>query len=1746
MTLFTRFSTVAKPAFTSTCLAAVLAIAGAGNTFAASFTAGNLVAVLATPTGTVSNASVVMQEFTSAGSTSGLQAVTIPSTGSNALHISASAGTSCYISLSADQTLVTLPGANSSNTTSNENGLSPRAIGTLNSATTFNIATTYTGTSGMQERSATTMDDSNFYISDQGGLYTNGSGATGSNSTNLLSIRSFGGYVYVCSANFSGSPVEVVPSPTATAFTSLSGVASDSKAVDFYMISSGNNGTAYDILYMLSSTNGLKKYSLVSGSWVANGADTNSTVEKGFGMAAASNGSGGVVFYMSTNSGNPGNSIVTFTDQAGYNTTINDTTPSTLLTASGTTYYKSVAFAPLPVTISTTGTLSALSTTQGTASSPTSFSISAVSLTHNITLTAPAGFEISTSSGSGYSSSLTLTESGGSVASTTIYVRLAASTSAGTYSGPVSCVSSGVPTIYVPTASSTVGTPNPAIAVTGTATPVSTVSGTASTPTTFSASGSNLTGNITVTAPSGFEISTSVGSGYSSSLTLTESSGSVASTPIYVRLTSMASTGSHSGNVTLSSSGATSVNEAIPASTVVTSFTQGNLAVEQFDGNGSSSSAPFAIIELSPSSASQSSPVNTYNVPAAVTSSALRQTSDGSSGRLALSNDGTLLAFTGYEDATGVADETTIALRGAASLTSGFSYALQASYTSTTASGDQTRSATFNGGTWYMADKSGVYLNGATAAANATNIRPVKSFGGTVYALSDKTTAVLSTLSADGTTLTGLTGIPADANANDFYMISSGVNGSTFDIAYWCDGATVTKYSLVGGTWTANGSATAIGVTGDGFCAAGNGTGANLYVSTGTVSNSVVKITDTAGYNQAPSINTSNDVTLYTVSSGFPKGVAFAPTATALPDLTIATSSPENSASASFAYTVTVANSGAASASGVNAQLTLPTGLTFVSGTDNGSDGFTVSGSSGVVSINGGTLAAGASDTITVQVTGSGGGSYTVDAGTSAGTVGHGFSVINTSATTTTPLAESNSANNCDNVSDTTNIASPVITATGSLSAVSTSYGVPSSPTSFSVSGSNLSGNITVAAPSGFEVSTSSSSGYASMISLAQSSGSVSATTVYVRLAASTADGTYSGNVALSSPSATTVNEPVPSSTVNPSAYLTSLTSSVGGLNKQFAPLAMSYTQFVNSSVLSSTITTAQDSGATVTVNGQPASTPVSLNTGINTVTIVVTNGGLTQTYTITIVRAGAFTPGDLVVTTYGNIAVAPIHADNAPTLITLQEFPATIAANSTPVMAFTLPSAPSGNDAGICGEFGSSSEGALQQTADGLYLTIGGYSAGPGLAYTAGALAQSPCMTVPRVAAIIDGNTNADTTSVFNDIYNTNNARCVYSPDDFNLYLSGQGAGTGDEGGIYYTQDGTNTTSGGSMPTGIFNQVSTRNLVGFGGNLYYSADQNSSKGIQTGLFEYSGFPTASEGTNTGTTIVPANNGGSINYSPEGFWFANATTLYVADTGDPKAGGTSDGGIQKWVYNGSAWVLKYTVTSPNFLPSSQTATAASGETGLEALTGTVTNGVASLYAVSYTAGDADANGLYGVTDTLTSTSSSATLTEIAAAPGIQASGTNPDYVFKGVSFAPTGSPVNSVPASNITSAGATLNGSLNPEGTDTVAYFNYGTTNSLGSTTSSQDLGSGDSAVPFGIGLSGLQPGTTYYYQLVTVANGLTSTYAIQSFTTAAAQNNTANNSVDTPAMPPAALILMALALVGVSAALLKRQQGVV
>jgi len=131
--------------------------------------------------------------------------------------------------------------------------------------------------------------------------------------------------------------------------------------------------------------------------------------------------------------------------------------------------------------------------------------------------------------------------------------------------------------IYVAIDNFTWATPTPAITTTGTLSAFTSCSGSVSTAQSFTVSGTSLTTSITVTAPTGFEVSTSSGSGYAGTVNLAPSGGAVSNTAMYVRLTSSAS-GTPSGNIACSSTGATTKNVAVSGTVNTAPSVTGNPA----------------------------------------------------------------------------------------------------------------------------------------------------------------------------------------------------------------------------------------------------------------------------------------------------------------------------------------------------------------------------------------------------------------------------------------------------------------------------------------------------------------------------------------------------------------------------------------------------------------------------------------------------------------------------------------------------------------------------------------------------------------------------------------------------------------------------------------------------------------------------------------------------------------------------------------------------------------------------------------------------------------------------------------------------------------------------------------------------------------------------------------------------------------------------------------------------------------
>lgn len=121
-------------------------------------------------------------------------------------------------------------------------------------------------------------------------------------------------------------------------------------------------------------------------------------------------------------------------------------------------------------------------------------------------------------------------------------------------------------------------------------------------------------------------------------------------------------------------------------------------------------------------------------------------------------------------------------------------------------------------------------------------------------------------------------------------------------------------------------------------------------------------------------------------------------------------------------------------------------------------------------------------------------------------------------------LSGSTGVTNMDNFSVSQPDQVPTLTLTGTLGGLSTVAGAASSSNVFSISGLNLTGapgNLIVTPPFGYEVSRTNNSTYGTNLSVPYNSGTLASTNIYVRLAATTPVGAYSGNVIVAGGGAT-------------------------------------------------------------------------------------------------------------------------------------------------------------------------------------------------------------------------------------------------------------------------------------------------------------------------------------------------------------------------------------------------------------------------------------------------------------------------------------------------------------------------------------------------------------------------------------------------------------------------------------------------
>jgi hypothetical protein len=228
-----------------------------------------------------------------------------------------------------------------------------------------------------------------------------------------------------------------------------------------------------------------------------------------------------------------------------------------------------------------------------------SFTVSGTNLQGNVTLTAPLYYEISTTSSSGFTSTLTLTPTSGTLNGTTIYVRLRAGFGVTTYNENITATSIYAETKTVSLSGSVTA------AATLTASPsilsgfIYTYGNGPSASQSFTLKGTNLSSNITVTAPTNFEISNTQNGTYTSSISLSPTNGTVDQT-LYARLKSGLAVGSYGlSNITLTATGAVTKTVALSGKVVNTPTLIASPAIlggfSYVVGDGPSSAQSFTV-----------------------------------------------------------------------------------------------------------------------------------------------------------------------------------------------------------------------------------------------------------------------------------------------------------------------------------------------------------------------------------------------------------------------------------------------------------------------------------------------------------------------------------------------------------------------------------------------------------------------------------------------------------------------------------------------------------------------------------------------------------------------------------------------------------------------------------------------------------------------------------------------------------------------------------------------------------------------------------------------------------------------------------------------------------------------------------------------------------------------------------------------------------------------------------------------
>jgi hypothetical protein len=186
------------------------------------------------------------------------------------------------------------------------------------------------------------------------------------------------------------------------------------------------------------------------------------------------------------------------------------------------------------------------------------------------------------------------------------------------------------------------------------------------------------------------------------------------------------------------------------------------------------------------------------------------------------------------------------------------------------------------------------------------------------------------------------------------------------------------------------------------------------------------------------------------------------------------------------------------------------------------------------------------------------------------------------------------------------------------------------------------------------------------------------------------------------------------------------------------------------------------------------------------------------------------------------------------------------------------------------------------------------------------------------------------------------------------------------------------------------------RGITEFGGALYFTKGSGSN-GMQT-VYTVSSLPTVANAAATTISVVPGFPTDSAkatggNFTPFAVFFANATTMYVADEGSGNAlDKSSHAGLEKWSLVSGTWQLDYVLTQGLIGQVDTNLNGADGAypdvttVGLRNLTGVANGDQVTLYATTSTSSastdnGADPNKVVVITDQLSATTAAAVAAE---------------------------------------------------------------------------------------------------------------------------------------------------------------------